>query len=336
MVRYTHGAGGSRPLFLFLAGLLTLAASCSSSEYDPVTPAPSPVAGQILFTRSGQDETQAIFTANADGTGERQLTEPGEYCCMLRISPDRSSILVMSGQNPLPTPITGGVLSIDGSAFEPMSLTDPRLNLVPQAWSPDGERIAFEGWDDSDPSRTGVYTARASDLGDLVRVTRSRGLPHDTPLDYSPDGTQLVFYRAVAAEPDFPIDIGGSLWVVDVDGSHARRIRTPGTTPGWWARWSPDGTKLLFATERLQPTGALWTVGPDGSDLTKVFEDEEGRFPIYPTWSPDGHQIMFGLHPTNDSFTHLSNGLYVIDADGTGLTLVIGGSDFKSQPEWWR
>jgi hypothetical protein len=32
---------------------------------------------------------------------------------------------------------------------------------------------------------------------------------------------------------------------------------------------------------------------------------------------------------------HEPNGLYIIDADGTHLTLVVGGNDFKPSPEWW-
>lgn len=225
-------------------------------------------------------------------------------------------------------------LSIDGSDFVRLRLKDPTLNLVPQAWSPDGTRIAFEGWDESDPSRTGVYTAR-EDGEDVVRVTDAGGLPHDTALDYSPDGAQLVFFRAIAAEPNFPIDLGGSLWVVNVDGTNARKLEMPGTMPDWWARWSPDGTKILFSTARAQPTGELWTIHPDGSNLTKIFEDSEGRFALQPTWSPDGTQIMFALDPIADAFQHPPNELYVIRADGTGLTLVIGGSDFKRGLEWW-
>jgi TolB protein len=155
---------------------------------------------------------------------------------------------------------------------------------------------------------------------------------------YSPDGKSLVVYRAVSDEltSSAPVDIGGSLWVVDVDGSHAQRITTAHAPPGVRARWSPDGSKILFASERLQPLGALWTVAPDGSNLTKVFQDEQGRFPSVPTWSPDGRHIMFALNDTSDTFVHTANGLYVIRSDGTGLTQVIGGPDFTTEPEWWE
>jgi Tol biopolymer transport system component len=304
--------------------------SSTSAATEPVS------SGQILFTRTSKGDRQAIFAAAADGTGEHQLTAPGDYGGIVRISPDGTRILTMPGHDPLPTPVTGGTLAVDGSGFVRLPLTDPTLNLVPQAWSPDGQRIAFEGFDDSKPGRTGVYTARVADGGDLVRVTTAKGAPHDIPLDYSPDGARLVFYRAVKAEPDFPIDIGGSLWVANVDGSDAHQISTPATPSFDWARWSPDGTKILFGAERLQPTGGLWTVGSDGSALTKIFEDADGRYPVQPTWSPDGSQIMFALDPVADKFTHPDNGLYVTNADGTALRLVIGSSDFKSLPEWWR
>jgi WD40-like Beta Propeller Repeat len=327
------------PMLLLVAAL----AACSGASSGPVAgssvvPTVSAdtirLGGNILFTRTTGTDLQAIFTSDADGQHERRLTDPGQYCCLLRLSPDHNRILVMTGADPQPTPVTGGTINIDGSNFKRLRLTNPKLNLVPQAWSPDGTRIAFEGWVEASAASTGIYTARASDGGGLVRVTMPRGLPHDIPLDYSPDGKRLVFYRAVAAEPS-PIDVGGSLWVVNVDGSDPRIIQTGSNPPGPWARWSPDGSRIVFATQRTAPKGALWTVRFDGSQLTKVFEDKGGRFPIGPTWSPDAQHMLFALDPTNDAFTHPANGLYVIKADGTGLTLVSGTDDFKGQPEWW-
>src|SRR5258706_9318001 len=203
------------PLLLLVAALT----SCSGGSSDPTAHSSVPptvsaktvhLDGQILFTRVSYPDVQAIFTADADGQHERRLTGPGQYCCVLRLSPDHNRILVMTGEDPPPTPVTGGTIKIDGSDFKRLQLTNPKLNLVPQAWSPDGNRIAFEGWVDGSGADTGVYTARASDGGSLVRVTMPRGLPHDIPLDYSPDGKRLGFYRAGTAGPNFPIDIGGS------------------------------------------------------------------------------------------------------------------------------
>ena len=306
------------------------APSASASE-AALEPALRPQ-GTIVFLRTTGDDDHAYYIAHADGTDERQLTQPGEYGGVNRISPDRSQILVIPEGQP-PTPITGGLLIIDGTDFTLLHLNDPTLNLVPQAWSPDGTRMAFDGWDDSDPSRTGIYIGGSRNVTDVVRVTSTGGAPQDIPLDWSPDGTRLVFYRSVRAEPDFPIDIGGSIWVVNVDGSDAWQLDTP--PPNWWARWSPDGTTILFVSERNQPTGAIWTIRPDGSGLTKVFEDPDGGFPIDPIWSPDGTQIMFMLDPVSDRFTHPNNGLYVMRSDGTRLTKLIDTPDFKSSPEWW-
>ena len=294
------------------------------------TPSAEPISleGRILL---GLD---TLYVANADGSDPQQVYAPGAYCCADRISPDRTRILVMPGTDDTGS-VRGGTLALDGTDFALLPRPDETLNLVPQAWSPDGERIAFEGWDESDPSRTGIYTARV-DGTDLRRVTTSPGLPHDTALDYSPDGTQLVFYRAVRAEPDFPIDIGGSLWVVNVDGSDAHELDTGDVRPWWTARWSPDGSTIVFTEERLQPTGAIWTINPDGSNLTKVFEDPEGRFARAPVWSPDGSRIMFYLHPISDNFQHDPNEIYAINANGSGLTLVIGGPTYKYVMEWWE
>jgi hypothetical protein len=318
----------------------TLAAACATSS----TPGASGQAPSMT-TRTASAEgisldghiiigRDTFYIGNADGSGLQELADPSTYCCNARISPDRTRILTMPGTDQTGA-VRGGTLTLDGSEFELLARPDETLNLVPAVWSPDGSRIAFEGWDESDPSRTGVYTARV-DGSDVVRVTTSPGLPHDSPLDYSPDGTQLVFYRAIRAEPDFPIDLGGSLWVVNVDGSGAHELDTGEVRPWWHADWSPDGSTILFDTERLQQTGALWTIKPDGSDLTKVFEDPAGGFAVYGVWSPDGSKIMFALNDTNDTFIHRDNEIYAINADGTGMTLVVGGSGYKYILDWWN
>jgi Tol biopolymer transport system component len=299
--------------------------STTTSPSRPATGAGSQ--GHLLFTKTAGADIQTIYTMS--GQRDRRLTAPGDFCCLLRVSPDHQRILVMAGVDDS----VGGTINLNGGDFQPLKNPDPTLNLVPQAWSPDGSRIAFEGWNDADPGRTGVYTARASDGSARVRVTRRPGSSHDEPLDYSPNGKWLVFYRFATVDPD--AQVGGSLWVVGVDGSDAHQVAGPNTRPAPWARWSKDSRRILFANERTAPSGALWAIAPDGTQLTKLFSDAQGRFPLDPAWSPDGSHIIVALDPTNDEFAHPDNGLYTITAQGADLRLVNGRHDCKRQPEWW-
>jgi Tol biopolymer transport system component len=245
-----------------------------------------------------------------------RLRMPEGTCCP-RISPDETRLLVFRGDDPQSPTGTPATMVLDGSDYTAIPIADPTLNYIPQAWSSDGQRIAYEGWDEAHPSRNGIYTARVKDGGDIVRLTSVKGI-HDIPADYTPDGKQMLFYRTAKPEPNW--DLGGELWIMNTDGTDANRINTHGTMPSPYARWSPDGTKILFATARDQPTGELWTVDADGSNLTRLFEDNAGRFASGGEWSPNGAKIMFSLNPVANYWIHPINEIDVINADRTGLT----------------
>ncbi|MBA2381442.1 MAG: PD40 domain-containing protein [Chloroflexi bacterium] len=153
------------------------------------------------------------------------------------------------------------------------------------------------------------------------------------PLDVSPDGQWILFYRSAHPDPD--PHTGGALWVVRIDGSKPHAVST-GAHPADWARWSPDGREIVFATERLSSDGTIWVAAMDGSGLRRVFVDPAGGFPITPTWSCDGSQILFALDPTDDEFKHADNAFQVIGADGSHPEPVKGTTGFSRWPEWWR
>ena len=87
------------------------------------------------------------------------------------------------------------IIRPDGTVERIFEIPDETLNLVCTVWSPDDTRLACEAWDDSDASRGGIHTVRASDGGDLTRLTSAPDGMFDLPGDYSPDGRQLVFKR---------------------------------------------------------------------------------------------------------------------------------------------
>ena len=101
------------------------------------------------------------------------------------------------------------VVDVDSGEVRTLETPDPTLELFCDfGWSPDGDRLVCEGYGVDDPSRNGIYSVRASDGGDLIRIT-SNPDGGDIPGDYSPDGTRLVFMR-------FEDDVPTGLFVVDI------------------------------------------------------------------------------------------------------------------------
>ena len=277
--------------------------------------------GHIVFTRAGGsfgDET--VFVAKANGSDQHRISKIGMSCCPWATR--NGSRIEIGGS--LRGRGTSIVMAPDGTNRRVLPLPKGTLNLAGGPFSPDGKTIAREGFDDTHPASAGIYLTRVSDGAIVRRVTKT----HFIPGDFSPRGKQLVLFKGANGEPPPP----GSLWLVGVNGKGLRRLTPAGMRVEccFNYRWSPDGTKILFASAK----GLIWTIAPNGTHLTRVFKDRHGRYAATPTWSPDGSRIMFALDPTPNPFDHPENALYTIHAGGTRLTEVLGGHDFKREPVW--
>jgi TolB protein len=124
--------------------------------------------------------------------------------------------------------------------------------------------------------------------------------------------------------------------LIDPDGSgHAqltfgeKRSRSPA--------WSPDGSKIAFL--RGNKPSSLFIMNADGTDRTLIQgRISERRYYFFdrPAWSPDGTQIAFStaarLHVGGERRWDLR--LYVVNADGSGLTRISRGRHQDSGPSW--
>jgi Tol biopolymer transport system component len=303
----------------------------NNSGSDSSEPRATNLDGEILFTRErGKYEDETVFTAEASGTHERRISDFGGQCCP-RFSPDRTKIL-WSSLTPDGERITTAIVRADGSHRQLIPIHDPTLSLGPGAWSPDGKRMAFDGTDDSNPQRNGVYLAKVPDGTNRVRLTRNPLGTSDAPMDFSPDGSQIVFLRSEPVEGAF----FGSLFVVNVDGTGLHRITPPGSHTQS-ARWSPDGKWIVFGSTGSEAWQTIEAVRPDGTDQKTVFEDPDGGSTITPTWSPDGRKIMFALIRNSEYSKpedEMNDKLYVMNEDGKGLAVVLDTPDFKSTTDW--
>jgi Tol biopolymer transport system component len=195
-----------------------------------------------------------------------------------------------------------------GDLFPP----DPTLFLACGVWSPDGARLACEQFQPTvDPSRIGLYSVRASDGGDVQRIT-SNPDGQDNIGDYSPDGSQIVFARIDPTRAAHAAN--NALFVVNVDGRGLLRI-TPWGLPGDPGSWSPNGDWILFGGAR---TGKVFLVHPDGTDLhTLPLAGVSGNsYAFQPSWSPDGTKFVFALATPRRGHGTPQEGIYTANADG--------------------
>ncbi|MGH7545266.1 MAG: hypothetical protein ACREKI_03695 [Gemmatimonadota bacterium] len=165
------------------------------------------------------------------------------------------------------------------------------VGLSSPAWSPDGQRVVFEGLSAAGTSDLYVLTFRDQSL---TRLTHDAY--HDGDPDVAPDGRRVVFS---SDRTPFGADGASNLFVLDLE-TGAIRYLTYGPWEDRDPRWSPDGSRVVFSSNRAG-TYDLYVVSPDGSGhrLTRY---TGGAFE--PDWI-DAERIVF------NGFHDLSYGIYI-------------------------
>jgi Tol biopolymer transport system component len=166
------------------------------------------------------------------------------------------------------------VLQPDGSRMEKVPGTDRAGEAV---WSPDGRRIAFS-------RRTATNSEIVEDLyvirpdgSSLQLITRNGMFP-----SWSPDGKLLALLGD--APDDEAVANTSEIFVVGVDGRGRTRLTSNDGYDGE-PDWSPDGKRLVFATDN-----GLFLMSSDGKERRRL---TRGLRHSNPDWSPDGRMIVF-------------------------------------------
>lgn len=199
----------------------------------------------------------------------------------------------------------------DGRGLTELATVDGSMKPLGLGWSPDGRSLlasffgSGEQWYQTDVIASDGSGSRRLGVGS-----------HVVGAAWRPNGPQILFCGLLDGD-----DATRAVYIADGDGTDVRTVPGSQFTFGCHTEWSPDGTRLAFASSS-DPHAA-------GIDIADVDEhgavtgmrhlelDPTGSVEGGPEWSPDGRQLAFVV---SRGETELVG---VVDSDGSGYRVVV-------------
>ena len=273
------------------------------------------VAGQLIRSGTGADNTVSSIALQSDG----KVLIGGAFATINGTARGRIARLTAAGT--LDTtfdPGTGANGTLESIAISP----DARIYIGGRFWTYNGVSVnRLARVNDNGSLDTSYTTDLNNDARFFVRrllfqldgkllitgmFKEYSGIPHNSLVRlYTPQvlgGTQPI---------SFTTNRNGNndIYRMNADGTNQQQL-TNAPEGESDAKWSPDGTKIVYTKTLTSIDKQVWTMNADGSGKTLV--SNAAGYNVALNWSPNGRKILFG---TSTSTSNLF--LWTMDPDGT-------------------
>ncbi|PWT92079.1 MAG: hypothetical protein C5B55_07020, partial [Blastocatellia bacterium] len=223
--------------------------------------------GKFIFTSD-----RNVWTMNADGGGQRQLTNGQFESFMPSMTPDGKYIIYLALRDNL---IHIWREDADGN-------NQKQLTFGQQEWSPsispDGQWVFYIG-----ASEKGSSTVWKVPIDGGTPIQVSTAEAFESYL--SPTGALIAFELTDISGEQKRISLMST-----VDGKPFKTIILPRSTGLAPVRWTPDGRAIAFTN--LQDNGTnIWTIAIDGNGEAKPLTNFKTETIFDFSWSADGTQL---------------------------------------------
>ena len=192
-------------------------------------------------------------------------------------SPDRRSIAI---------DLLGGIWILPFRGGEAKRITPDVLEARQPTWSPDGQSLAFQGYDDG---TWHIYVV-PREGGEAKAMTH--GQFDDREPAWSHDGLRIAFSSD-------RVDGIYTIWEVSVANRDVRRVSArDGTMP----TWSPDDREITFSSRDRERDGpadrrdslpGLWSVDAEGHERAIVTDVKNEGLPSAAAWDKTGTRLAY-------------------------------------------
>lgn len=212
-----------------------------------------------------------------------------------------------------------------------MRATDNECDDCNPVWGPQGKVIVF---DSRRTRHSAVWEKPADGIGGCRQVTGEDMFDDLVTPDISVHG-DFCYAATESCKPSKQIEGRYSrphrIWVRAYGGQNATELCV-GITP----KWSPDGSRIVFASTGTKTNWDIWTIDKNGSNLTQITSHPAND--IQPTWSPDGKRIAFSSNRASSWLERLlgdhNYDIWVVNARGGNAIQLTNYSKFEGHPSW--
>ena len=337
-----------------LAGCLAVLVTVLPASASALTPAP--LKADLVFESGGR-----IVSMNADGTGREILTREGLPFDQIsesgdsapQISPDGTAIAFSRYLEDEDLDSVSQIVVADRDGKNQKVLLPNAISpatgqssVTSPAWSADSSRIFFLRFDETRRSITTEIRSIRADGTDLrlisksttkfsrKKVTGAKSLPFE--IAPSPSGDQLL----VSYFPIFGGAKPSNSFVIDL-ATRKRKLLARDASSG---DWSPDGSRIVFVSERDHLNKScyegscsydpqLFVMKADGSAVRRLVPGKPKGSSFSPDWSADGQRVAFSSDRIAPN-RHASDELFSISPLGKCLTRLTNGSPGSGSPAW--
>ena len=237
---------------------------------EDITPTKS---GNRIFFSSNRSGNYEIYSMKFDGTDVVRLTNNAVTDAWPTVSP--TGLVAFSRD------VGAGreqIFTMNSLGQNQTNISNNTFGETNPAFSPDGTRLTYASDRDAKYG-PGQYLDIYSMKPDGTGVTRLTF--NDNGIDYhaawSPDGSKIAFSTNRSANP-FNVsdptcyDQALEIWVMNANGSGLRNL-TNSCRGEAWPAWSPNGSEIVFMSDRGSATKYawdLWKMPSDGGTATRL------------------------------------------------------------------